>query len=449
MVDVHGDTLGGDPLDQLHTPSASAMRVVGRDLEVAMGAAQAPAFERRLWEALHGTAGDALDSAVYVESDLLAYFEWRDGEGAPRAEKARGRLALLLAASGDTAGALALAAQAGDDGALANDLRFVYGEGGRPPGETFAALLAAQDSWLASSVQASLDARMGKADAARAERTRRQRRSSRGYRAARHTVALGAALVLAGVLVLAGWAVRRGSGAPGLGGPPWTLADGLAVFVRADVWNRLFFAGLARLPVSVTESSAGEFLWQWSTLLASLPLVWLAHRHLARPHRLARPAPFGLRPGPRELPHLAAISLAALAIDLTGTYALASAGFALGFEGHWSEGLDEVLIWGAPASALLTAVDYVVWAPLFEELAFRGVLYFSLRSRLGPVPAALASAILFGAVHFYSVPGFAGTLWSGLVWAWVYERSRSLVPGIAAHAVYNGLYVLGQVTLYR
>ena len=41
-------------------------------------------------------------------------------------------------------------------------------------------------------------------------------------------------------------------------------------------------------------------------------------------------------------------------------------------------------------------IDGVVWAPIFEELAFRGLLYPTLRLRLPPWLAALLSAALFG-----------------------------------------------------
>ena len=41
------------------------------------------------------------------------------------------------------------------------------------------------------------------------------------------------------------------------------------------------------------------------------------------------------------------------------------------------------------------------------------------------------------------------TFWSGFVWAIAFERAGSLLPGLAAHAVYNGLYLVGFVLLYR
>ena len=98
---------------------------------------------------------------------------------------------------------------------------------------------------------------------------------------------------------------------------------------------------------------------------------------------------------------------------------------------------------------LLSSLDYVVWVPAFEELAFRGLLFFSLRKRLGVWGAALVSAALFSAVHFYSVTGFLSTLWSGVVWALVFERTHSLLPAVSAHGLYNALFVAGLLLLYR
>jgi membrane protease YdiL (CAAX protease family) len=91
----------------------------------------------------------------------------------------------------------------------------------------------------------------------------------------------------------------------------------------------------------------------------------------------------------------------------------------------------------------------VLWTPAFEELAFRGLLYFSLRHRLGPVAAATLTAGFFAGLHFYSLPGFLMTFWSGFVWALAFERAGSLLPGIGAHALYNGLYVAGLLLAYR
>ena len=409
MFAVHGDLVVGDPLDQLHYPAASGQRMAGRDLEVASGAARAPAPRSgTLWEALHGGPADSLFAAIAVEEDLLAYYEHSDFE---RAEGARLRLVLLLGEAGETGRALELAETAGDRDLLLA-LRFLYAEGADPPSDAFEARVAALETWL-HSTPCALAGTAARGDTAAAQRQDALLRESaaRHYAAARASLAATGLLVLAGLGVILGQVLRRPRASATLGPPPWTLADGLGVWLRADCWNRLYFAALLWVPAEALPPAVSDLLWDWGTLFASLPLVWLAWRHLVRPHRDALRDPFGLISIP--FLSLGGYAVAALAIDLIGTYALAWAGFAAGLDGHWSEGFDETLVWGSGPQALLAAADYALWAPLFEELSFRGVLYLSLRRALGPAGAALASAGIFGAVHFYSLSGFAGTLWSG------------------------------------
>jgi membrane protease YdiL (CAAX protease family) len=110
---------------------------------------------------------------------------------------------------------------------------------------------------------------------------------------------------------------------------------------------------------------------------------------------------------------------------------------ALGVTSHWADGFLEDFLWGSPTTVLAGTIDGVVWAPIFEELAFRGLLYPTLRLRLPPWLAALLSAALFGVAHGYGLQGFAAVTWSGMIWALGYERSRSLLPGMLAHAASN------------
>jgi membrane protease YdiL (CAAX protease family) len=79
----------------------------------------------------------------------------------------------------------------------------------------------------------------------------------------------------------------------------------------------------------------------------------------------------------------------------------------------------------------------VLFAPVLEEIVFRGLLYGTLRRRLAWPLAAAVSAAVFAAAHGYGVAGFGSVFASGLMWAVAYEKTGSLVPGIAAHAVNN------------
>ena len=55
------------------------------------------------------------------------------------------------------------------------------------------------------------------------------------------------------------------------------------------------------------------------------------------------------------------------------------------------------------AKAFLVLLAVVI-APISEELFFRGVLFRTVRDRHGFWPAALASAIPFGLVHYVPSP---------------------------------------------
>lgn len=76
-------------------------------------------------------------------------------------------------------------------------------------------------------------------------------------------------------------------------------------------------------------------------------------------------------------------------------------------------------------------------APVLEEMLFRGVI---LRSFLLQYPrwiAILGSALIFGAVHM-NLYQFMAALMLGLCLGWLYQRSRSLLPCVVLHGVYNG-----------
>ena len=97
----------------------------------------------------------------------------------------------------------------------------------------------------------------------------------------------------------------------------------------------------------------------------------------------------------------------------------------------------------------MTLVASVVLAPVFEEIIFRGVLYGSLRARFGVWPAVVMSAAIFALAHGYGAAGFASVFLSGALWAWSYERTRSLLPGMIAHMANNAAVGLTLLWLLR
>lgn len=116
-----------------------------------------------------------------------------------------------------------------------------------------------------------------------------------------------------------------------------------------------------------------------------------------------------------------------------------------------AEHLDDPL---RPVLAELNSPTAIAWlivllaviVPIGEEMFFRGFVYGGLRSRWGAVRwgaalAALVSAAFFAAVHMQLVHGVPIFL-LGLLLALLYERTRSLVPGIITHALTNVIAVL-------
>lgn len=78
-----------------------------------------------------------------------------------------------------------------------------------------------------------------------------------------------------------------------------------------------------------------------------------------------------------------------------------------------------------------------VLAPLCEEPLFRGLLYQSVRARIGVFGGAVISAFFFAALHLD--PGALLPLFAlGLVLAVVFEKTGSLVPSMVTHGLWNG-----------
>ncbi len=183
--------------------------------------------------------------------------------------------------------------------------------------------------------------------------------------------------------------------------------------------------------------------------LATLPLMLLAFRHLLEPWRLTANQAFGLKPVERGWANLLILVPAVFAAVSLGEWGLDHVADRLRLTNHWTEWFDPDLIWGGGAMFLVSLVEYVVLAPVIEEFTFRGLLFATLRRRLGLWWAATISSALFAAAHGYGIIGFLSVFWSGVLWAWAYERSGSLLPGILAHALNNLTVCTGLVMLLR
>ncbi len=88
------------------------------------------------------------------------------------------------------------------------------------------------------------------------------------------------------------------------------------------------------------------------------------------------------------------------------------------------------------AGTILIYLGFLI--PIAEELFFRGIVFRWLRQRWSFWPAAVVSSAIFGAAHVrIETSIIVGLL--GILMAWLFERSKSLVPAILLHQTYNSL----------
>lgn len=226
--------------------------------------------------------------------------------------------------------------------------------------------------------------------------------------------------------------------------PPWPGWTGAAVLLRGGALGAVITVGFLSFPPVEHES-----LRALAIPLANLPLLVFAYTHLLRPAKLDFWNGFGLHIERAQLGRLAGVVLAVVAAGLWGEWVMGRVAEGLNLTNHWTEWFDPDLVCASGSTLTISMLEYVVFAPLFEELAFRGLLYAMLRRRLAFMPAALISASLFALAHGYGVIGCVSVLWSGFLWAWIYEKTGSLVPGIIAHALNNLMVCLAVMALLR
>ncbi len=92
-------------------------------------------------------------------------------------------------------------------------------------------------------------------------------------------------------------------------------------------------------------------------------------------------------------------------------------------------------------AVMLDVFALAVCGPVCEEIFFRGFLFRALRNRLSLWPAALIAGSLFGLAHIssgYPLNTIPIKMLFGVLMCLLYERTGSLLPGIALHSFVDG-----------
>lgn len=218
---------------------------------------------------------------------------------------------------------------------------------------------------------------------------------------------------------------------------PWTMADigkAIGVVILGIITITLISAGIALIVGDVDFEADPTALTV--ALLLSLPLeiVFVASAVVfgVRKYNVSR-AMLGLK-RPDRGGVLLAIGL------FLGSWGIAAAYFGiLGLAGiNPDTDLGEVYDNVGPVVAVGTLA--LLFAPIMEEVFFRGFIFGGLRRHWGLVGAALGSGLLFGVLHLgnpggiYLVPPITLV---GAVFAWGYAYSGSLYPSMGAHFLFN------------
>jgi membrane protease YdiL (CAAX protease family) len=430
------------PLDQLERPADSLGRLVTRELDLEEALRRGPAWEWRLYRALSGGEDSIQEAQTWY--DELA--------GTVDSNAVELRRAILLAESGDIHGADEIVARwktRGEAGRrMALWMRAAY-LGAPPAAGTGRALIAQvrhtiEPDWFADTLVSRIAGRIHDAPARAEAESAILARGRVLQQRQRLLWALVTALLGAGAIALvrivARPAAARVADAPLP--PEWSAADGYALFVRAlgapQAIILVLFYFLRR------ETPADSALM----MAADLPIFWWVAGYFRAADRSVA-AGFGLVPRREGWPRLLGVTLVLIAVAIVGDAVIDTAGALLGVKAHWADGFSEDLLWYPRWIFLVNVFDVTVWAPITEELIFRGLLYATLRRRLSMWPAALVSAAIFALPHGYAAAGSLSVLLSGVLWALAYERTRSLLPGLLAHSANNVMSTIWVVALLR
>lgn len=224
---------------------------------------------------------------------------------------------------------------------------------------------------------------------------------------------------------------------------PWTFLEGIAVLTRGGALTILLM-GL----VAITPDGLG-IIEDFGIALLYFPPVVLTSLLLCRPRKQSLLQAVGCSNVWQRLKSGLPLVVMLVTLGFVGDWLIVLGGDAFQSSVHWTEWFVPQLIWGTKVELVKTTIDFVLLAPFFEELIFRGILFTTLRTKFSFPLSMVASGLIFALAHGYGVIAFLTVLWSGLLWAWAYERTGSVIPGMLAHAVNNGVVVYSLVAFFR
>jgi len=423
------------PEDRLANPVGTLQIVSESDLAFYDALKMSSPLERQIQRFFWGSNEAIYSSFIDIYSD---FYRWQKGIGEDTLNTQL-RLAILYVEQGNMAAATAEMRDIKHSdfaNTIVNVFGYSYGFIDKEPTiediEKLDSLLT--EGWFLSHIKLRLAERSGNFVAASTEKRILKQRASTALELTNRYLFFSYSLVVIGLLLLVWFVVYHKSLPSPLfpqGQAAWTFREGVALWTRYEFFAALYFILVYK------------YLWwfpiagQWGTLLSALPGLWLIHRYLLLPRGLNFISAWGLSPSKFGLQRLVVWTLVIIAISSSGSFIinLFLANFDL--DVPWTEGIYDVLFWGTATEKSMELINVIIWAPIIEEIIFRGLFYVSLRSVFKPLLAAFITGLLFALLHFYSFSGMLDLIWVSIVWALAYERCKSLLPIILAHSFSN------------
>ena len=213
----------------------------------------------------------------------------------------------------------------------------------------------------------------------------------------------------------------------------WTVRDilvGSAIVLIGTFALAAILVGTLLGPEPDADSIGIGIFWVAATLQGVLTLlvVW---RFVVRKYGLSWTALGLRRPSGR---HVNLLALAALLGSLGFTALYGAVVSALGLDFLLPEPVPEEL--ADRRFFVITAIVIAGWVPFVEEVFFRGFVFGGLAVRYGILAGAAISAAVFSVAHL-SLGSLLPVFVTGILFAWLYHRTKSVWAPVSAHAGQN------------
>ncbi|WP_078556556.1 CPBP family intramembrane glutamic endopeptidase [Bacillus alkalicellulosilyticus] len=106
----------------------------------------------------------------------------------------------------------------------------------------------------------------------------------------------------------------------------------------------------------------------------------------------------------------------------------------ISWENEKTEALQRDMTW---LTILIGFLSAVIISPIYEEIFYRGFLYKWFRGKWGVSAGLFISSLIFMLVHIPTYNTLPVNFISGLVFAWTYEKTGSILPAIIIHSGFN------------